>query len=269
VPERAVYVVLDAYGWQRYTSRWRARTMDLDLASGPVAALRQIRTEEPTNQWYDDVWCEAAALVDQPHKVLLFFTTHSESYAHRAAVLAALAEAWPGWDVRWAYDGLGDLVAYLGLDRAEVRTEEGMVFEPDPGADDDDQFDQLVSVTREGGETDAYGLALPIGEVLGRGPESVELLPDEARVTACELPRSGVHVDFTTKTIGMWTMDAFRGLADRLSWPGWQLDVWDDRYAEQLDRCEVTVPDWSLADGLRTLLDRARSESNRPNYEPI
>jgi hypothetical protein len=263
VPERAVYVVLDAYGWQRYTGRTSAPKLDLDLAAGPAAALRRIREQEKTDQWFDDIWCEAAALVDQPHKILLFFTIHSEHYAHRAALLATLARTWPGWEIRWAYDGIADLVAYLGLDRAEVHTDAHTVLEPDPARDD--EFDQLVSVTRASGETEAYGLVLPIHEVLGWGPESVELLPSDARVSTCELPRSGVHIDFTTKTIGMWTMDAFCGLADKLSWPGWQVEVWDDRYTEHLDKCEVTVPDWSLADGLKTLLDRARGETNPPH----
>jgi hypothetical protein len=260
VPERAVYVVLDDYGWQRYTGRWSAPKLDLDLAAGPAAALRRIREQDKTDNWYDDVWCEAAALVDQPHKVLLFFTIHSENYAHRAALLATLAQTWPGWEVRWAYDGLGDVVAYLGLDRAEIRTE-SIVFEPHT-AEDDDEFDQLVSVTRESGETDAYAMELPIGEVLGWGAESVDLLPDQAKITECQIPRSGVHIDYATKTVGIWTMEAFRGLADKLNWPGWQVEVWDDRYTEQLDKCKVTVPDWTLADGLKTLITRAQRDND-------
>ncbi len=256
MPERAVYVLLDDYGWQRYAAGARALELDLDLAAGPAAALRRIREQEKTEQWSDDVWCEAAVLVDQPRKILLFFTTHTTDYAHRAALLTTLACTWPEWEVRWAYDGLADLLRYLGLDRAEVRTEHS-VIEP---AAAEDHPDQLVSVVRESGEIDAYGLQAAIDEVLALGPGCVDLLPDDAKVTECDLPRSGVHIDIPAKTIGLWTMDAFCGLPDKLAWPGWQVGTWADRYPDHLEKCKVTCPEWHLADGLRTLIDRARAE---------
>ncbi|MEV4310657.1 hypothetical protein [Actinocrispum sp. NPDC049592] len=260
MPERAVYVLLDDYGWQRYAAGSRAAELDLDLAAGPASALRRIREQQKTEQWSDDVWCESAVLVDQPHKVLLFFTTHTTGYAHRAALLTTLAHTWPEWEVRWAYDGLADLLAYLGLDRAEVRTEHSVI---DPAAAEDDP-DQLVSVVRESGEIDAYAVRPAIDEVLALGPECVDLLPEDAKVTECDLPRSGVHIDIPAKTIGLWTMDAFCGLPDKLAWPGWQVGTWADRYPDHLEKCKVTCPEWHLTDGLRTLVDRARALGSRP-----
>ncbi|MEV4320518.1 hypothetical protein [Actinocrispum sp. NPDC049592] len=265
MPERAMYVVMDDDGWLRFTSRWRAPKLDLDLIGGPVAALQRIRDQEKTYRWYNDTWCEAAALIDQPNKILFFFTRHCEDYAHRAAVLSTLGLTWPAWDVRWAYDGIADIRAYLGLEYSEAPTGHAFI-EPSPA---EGGMDQLVSVTREDGTTDAYGLELPVTEMLTCGPDCADLLPASAKVTACEwMPRSGVHIDHSAKTIGVWTIDSLSGLADAVAWPGWKVEMWADRYTEQLDRCGVTVPDWSLADGLRTLAARVRNGTDLHHSEP-
>ncbi|MEV4318080.1 hypothetical protein [Actinocrispum sp. NPDC049592] len=264
MPERAMYVVIGDDGWLRFTSRWRAPQLDLDLIGGPVAALQRIRDQDKTYRWYDDIWTEAAALVDQPNRILLFFTRHCEDYAHRAAVLSILAITWPGWQVRWAYDGIADLVAYLGLEDIEVRGSD-VLIEPEPA---ELGMDQLVSVTREDGTTDAYGLELPVSELFRWGPEHVELIPDNAKVTASEwMPRSGVHIDHRAKTVGVWTIDSLSGLSDAVAWPGWKVEIWEDRYTEQLDRCDVTVPGWTLADGLRTLAARISTTTNLHHSE--
>jgi hypothetical protein len=39
----------------------------------------------------------------------------------RAAYLDAVTRTWPGWQVRWAFNGLADLIDHLGGDISQIR----------------------------------------------------------------------------------------------------------------------------------------------------
>jgi len=130
--------------WELYSSTWRARILDSDLAPGPEAAIRCILDQKrrERQEWYDDIECEGAALIDRSRQVLLFFM-YVQDFAHRAALLAVLARTWRAWHVQWAFDGTSDLAAYVGLDRAVVRS--GGVMLDLMMVADDDEIDQLVT----------------------------------------------------------------------------------------------------------------------------
>lgn len=67
-----------------------------------------------------------------------------------------------------------------------------------------------------------------------------------ASLNCPELPRSGVHLDYRTRTAGVWTIEALEGFLDRphAHWPGWQWHLWGADIREQLTRCDrrLTVP---------------------------
>jgi hypothetical protein len=61
------------------------------------------------------------------------------------------------------------------------------------------------------------------------------------------IPESGVHIDVPKQQVGAWVTTEARGLFDLLQdrWPGWQTDFREDRYEEQVSRCEgaLRVPE--------------------------
>jgi hypothetical protein len=88
-----------------------------DVVAGPSYALRRIDDRPPStgDGRLDDA--KAGILVDPARQVLLFFGSHRQALQLdlRAALFAVLRHTWPGWTVRWAYGGVADLLAYVGL----------------------------------------------------------------------------------------------------------------------------------------------------------
>ncbi|MFI9809175.1 hypothetical protein ACIHEJ_33340 [Streptomyces sp. NPDC052301] len=117
---RAQYVVVENGTWQRYCSHCAAHRVVDDLLPGPVAATRCFRANREIDEWLDDTWCEGAALVDHDRRILLWFA-FADGWADHLAARAVLARTWPGWDVRFAHDGMGDLTHHLGLGRDLTR----------------------------------------------------------------------------------------------------------------------------------------------------
>lgn len=79
------------------------------------------------------------------------------------------------------------------------------------------------------------------------------------RLELPEVPSSGVHVDEAGRRLGLWTTDGAPGLASALPglWPGWTIELWGDRYEQQLDRAggAVAGPSIDLSDGVTTLAE--------------
>lgn len=69
-----------------------------------------VRRQQQVEHWLDDAWCEGAAVIDPVDHVLLLFTWHHDGVADRARHLARIRSAWQGWQVRWAYGGVEDLL---------------------------------------------------------------------------------------------------------------------------------------------------------------
>ncbi|HEU5469960.1 MAG TPA: hypothetical protein VFV67_04855 [Actinophytocola sp.] len=233
--------------------------MDTDLIVGPDATTRfasvQRQVEDTVAGWLDDDWCEGAALIDHRRRVLLYFTWHLDGPAHRAALAAVLARTWPGWDIRWAYGGLGDIVAHVDLDPAVVRVERGTDAQLFPG--DPDYIGCLVTVRDTTGRVDAFALRGSLS-CAWRGPDLVAALPRRARVDEClEHPESGLHIDLATRTAGFWTMGRLPSTSVELAarWPGWRVEFWADRWPEQVERCAgaVVLPRVDLRSGLDKL----------------
>ncbi|HEY8480553.1 MAG TPA: hypothetical protein VIL71_12040 [Spirillospora sp.] len=86
-----------------------------------------------------------------------------------------------------------------------------------------------------------------------------------------DIPVSGLHVDVPARTAGVWVGTSCTGLVPALDelWPGWRVEFWEDRYEEQLARCEgaVTVPAHdpvAALDEVMSALERRRGEDPVP-----
>ncbi|GLY52627.1 hypothetical protein [Lentzea sp. NBRC 102530] len=244
---RANYVVVDETGWELYYSHGGAVPLLDVFAEGPEAVLEVVRADEPVEQFLNDVWCEGAALIDTVDRVLMLFTWHHEGVDDRARRLAAIRTAWPGWQLRWAYGGIGDVVAHLGLDRSSVRAADHDDVELVPGSAFYPQDDNcLVTVRHADGSVLGYrlqeahcapvwaGAGLPASLAAFPSVRHWERLPEDA-----DGPELGLHLDLGSRTLGFWTAGNFTGTVAEIAerWPGWTVEFWEDRHEEQALRC--------------------------------
>ncbi|MFD7444477.1 hypothetical protein [Streptomyces sp. NPDC059909] len=238
----ATFVVVSEDGdHEMYESRFGAVGIDLDLLAGPDVVLPFIRAHAAADgHWRDDVWCQGAALVDLGRKVLLMFAWEGPTarMRHRAAAWELLRHAWPGWELRWTFDGPADLRAYLGLDPETVRDQDRQVcagIEIEPDDVDPAEADPLFAVVTLGADRCCLvwnGEDHPIAE----GPGLLDRLaavPDHGTCTLAV--QSGIHVDPERRRVGWWLLDAQAEAYEMASrWPGWRVEFWQDRWDEHV-----------------------------------
>jgi hypothetical protein len=283
---RANYVVIErgetVLGW----SRWGATRIVADLLAGPEAATAALRPSDPPAPPPPDTagalrWagvtpvgelmtedaCEGAALIDHDRRVLLAFE-QADTYTTFVDGLAGLVGAWPGWHVRWAFDGVLDVAAYLGLDRAPLRRQA-----PDPallaalpapfhgpdGLDPDRPdhwYEGVLSIRRPGGALELYLAADDPSAVAGTTAAKVEALPSGyTRLERPELPRWGLHLDRAARTGALWCIDQLGGalIDPPPGWPGWTWTFWGADIRRQLDACAGALRVPALPSRLRHL----------------
>jgi hypothetical protein len=286
---RAAYVVVRDGRWSLHSSHWGAARVATDLAYGPAAAIRCLTANPAVEEahrtapdhWLDDVWCEGGALVDADRKVLLWFGHRDDGWAEYAAHRAVLARTWPGWEIRWACDGLGDFTAYLGLGRGFLRgpgtgdREEGAPAWWVAGADD--ETETLITVRREDGAVRAWACVPSVDSELAGGPGLLGLLPDGTPPPVLTvMPGGGLHFDLRTRTLGVWTTGTVPGVHDwplpaggddHPGWEGWTLDFWgeDHRPHAALAAGTLAFPD---RPDLRPALRAWRDRLDLPPYDP-
>lgn len=267
----AHYVILSSVGRELFVNASGADSLPLDLCWGPVAALDFIRTQDPTDHLSDDVWCQAAGLVDIERQSLLLFA-NGMSAVDRVAYLDLTRALWLGWTVRWAPNRLGDIVDGAGFDREGLITpftwERAVEHEAKlvPAAD----FVSPVTVAtlhQRSGQTEVFTSAALLVDVLARGPALVE--SGDARqgsnTVTIGRPMAGFHIEVETQALWYWSDDVTLGLNEALRerWPGWMvrdlgLGTTDDSLEVHVDLAEdafrlvETDPD----DALRALVDQ-------------
>ncbi|MEV4508187.1 hypothetical protein AB0K00_04425 [Dactylosporangium sp. NPDC049525] len=268
---RANYVVIaqgeTVLGW----SRWGATSIVADLLAGPAAATAALRPAEPpeplppdsvealrwsgvtpVDELMTDVYCEGAALIDHDRRVLLAFE-ETDDYVTFVDGLAGLVEAWPGWHVRWAFDGVLDVAAYLGQDRGPLRDqrvpdqagEQGLPAPfHGPGEVDPDRsehwYEGVLSIRRPDGTVELYLASDDQTTIAWTTAAQVEALPPGfAHLERPELPRWGLHLDQAARAGGLWCMARLGGALIDLSpgWPGWTWTFWGGDLRRQLDAC--------------------------------
>jgi hypothetical protein len=206
----------------------------LDLAYGSEAAVRCFRALAPVADelrrvpegWLDDVWCEGAALVDRDRRVLLWFTDPSEEWVDQIVARDVLELTWPGWDVRWAFDGVGDLQEYLGLGREFTREPPS---EEKPSGwwrplDDGDAPRILLTGRQSDGVVGVWGSDQTVADQLIGGSGLLGVLNEHGGsglLALDDMVEGGIHLDPTTRSVRVWSAAAVIGL-HRWPWRGWE-----------------------------------------------
>jgi hypothetical protein len=282
---RANYVVVDSDGFQLYYSHWGAQYVHSQLAAGPDSALRFIRAQrlaDPETDWLDERWCEGAALVDVPAKHLLYFGGFEYLYEldNRRAYAALLAQTWPQWTVRWAYQELVDVIAHLGLDPAIVATPD-VNHDPFRGAtglrpaDADDLasgYWALLTVRDNDGGLLAWPVARHLNHAAWAGERLLESLPAKAAARSAisgRPPHWGLHIDVADRRVGLWTASTVGPWSEHAPalWPGWAVEFWQDRYEQHLAACDgaVLAPPVDVARGF----DELAAGLDLPDHDPV
>ncbi|SEG69022.1 hypothetical protein SAMN05216223_108144 [Actinacidiphila yanglinensis] len=256
-------MVVENGAWRRHFSHWAANRVVADLLPGPAAATRCFRANREIDEWLDDVWCEGAALVDHDRRVLRWFA-FADSWADHVAARAVLARTWPGWDVRFAHDGMGDLTHHLGLGRDLTRAPGWFeTFEPfwSPDAEETEPW-SVVSLRLPGGAVRAWGSGLETVEQVAAGPRLIDLLAGSpATPPPADMPYGGVHFDPRARTVSMWAVQTVAGVHDwpLPGWERWSLDFRGDDHTHQaaLLPADFPFPRPPLAPALRELAGHA------------
>ncbi|GGR32675.1 hypothetical protein GCM10010251_56000 [Streptomyces aurantiogriseus] len=222
-----------------YEARFGAVGIDLDLLAGPDVVLPAVRARSRVEGcWRGDSQCEAAALFDLRRRILLFFASEGPvtQFRHRAVTWERIARAWPGWELRWTYDGPADLRRHLGLDPEAVRESDRKVY-PAPVLEPDDEEllerDPLVTVVTIGDDR-CHLLAAINDHPVVEGPAFLDRLADAPDHGHCTVAaEAGLHIDPVRRRVGWWLLSAVAE-ADEMAarWPGWTVECWQDRWQQ-------------------------------------
>ncbi|WP_030708338.1 hypothetical protein [Streptomyces sp. NRRL F-2580] len=253
----ATYLLGGPDGYTGHADEWGAICLDLDLLAGPdvLLPLLEAGTRTPVD-WGADDFVQSGVLADPGRKVLLFFAVEgpAASSRTRAAFLAMLGHAWPGWEVRWAHDGQADLRRYLG-EPVEDHGHPIFSFEGSAIGPDDRTLtlaDPPTTVVTIGADrchvlTDIVDLAVAGGSgLLGR-------LDDAPRHEAYRTyAQGGIHIDPEHRRVGWWLSGTHEYVrTPAAAWEGWTVEFWGDRWWEQTrasgGRFDPPVPDRAAA----------------------
>ncbi|MFJ2831460.1 hypothetical protein ACIPC1_28510 [Streptomyces sp. NPDC087263] len=236
-------VVSEDGGLDVYEARFGAVGLDLDLLAGLDAVLSLLRARPQVQgqwPWRGDSACEAAALIDLRRKTLFLFTWEGAitRMRHRAAAWEVLSRAWPGWELRWTYDGQAELLACLGLDPEKSRDPDRSVYPELVLEPDDEELagrDPCVRVVTIG--TDRCHLLSAVNDhPITEGPALVNRLAGTPDHGVCAIAaESGIHVDPERRRVGWWLLNATAEAGEMAArWPGWTVEFWHDRWEEHV-----------------------------------
>ncbi len=261
---RANIVVVENHDWQLYYSHWAGCRMVDALIGGPEPALRYVRSLRhcSKSEWTDPLWADGGAVIDLDRRRLLFFGEElMVEMPIRRALMTVLAELWPGFEVGWAYDGTTEIAGYVGATLREDPWDRKPTIRLAP---DRNELCHLVSVVDAAGELRMWPLCWHLSKAW-LGPELLHALPGRGvkKLALNMIPEGGVHIDVKARTVGAWqtadTMGIFQALPQL--WSGWQTECWEDRYEEQVARCNgsLRVPALDLAEGIRVAQEHIRT----------
>jgi hypothetical protein len=304
-------IVIDADGWRVYFDGGFGDFVFGSLVGGPEVTSAYIGTlflegssavSGPPVELVDRY--RTGVVIDETRRELLWFCSGSDTWSTsmvlRRVWLRLLAAMWPGWRIRWAYRGAGDLAGYLDLGRYTLTRDHHLEADQPVALDADEALVDangpperyrsgcyaLVTVREPGGRVRAWPVAetgQPADHPAWAGKSLLDRLPGDGWTAArLAIPTSGLHVDIPGRWVGVWTTTYLASLLDEMPclWPGWQVVFWEDRYEEHATAIagslEIAICDEraavlgkSLPNGYRLLGDTAGMISPPPgDHDP-
>ncbi|WP_405016618.1 hypothetical protein OHV05_05540 [Kitasatospora sp. NBC_00070] len=232
--DRANIVVVRDHGpHELYRTGW-AVGLDLDLLDGPAAVLAMLPELRRDGWWLDDDTAQGGILLDLGRQVLLFFAWEGPSteLRHRTATFELIRAAWPGWEVRWLYDGAAELRGYVGLEPEYVRCRDSALAVAPflaPGDEDlagPDPGGVLVTV----GDRHCHVASDSFDHPVREGISLLDRLADAPGHQVCRLHvNAGLHLDPERRRLGWWSLpNSPQAYGTPELWPGWTVRFWQD-----------------------------------------
>ncbi len=250
--QRCNIVIIEAGRTTLYYDHWCANRLDVDLFWGPedaVAFVRQLSPVAEPDGWLDEVWCEGAAVIDLDEKILLFFGGEDIlcEIPRRRLHFELMRRTWPGWSLRWAYEGILSITDYLNLPRERFLDADRSIgrFDP-PDPRHLEWATILISERTAAGRLRAWPAVGDWPAIRG-GPGALEEIRRQPSRLPIEWPgevlSGGVHLDWSTKTVHCWWADDTADLVRRAQagWPGWSVHWHHGRFEAHLDLCKGQV----------------------------
>jgi hypothetical protein len=152
-----------------------------------------------------------------------------------------LRHVWPGWEVRWAPDGIWSILDYLGWDRGRVHTwetERELPIDAGSWADDwrgDQTWSTSLLSVRQGGRVQYWPSVVDLEEQLMSGPDPIlAYAPTGGPVHQYEVT-GGLHVDADARTLAYWSGSSSSADMEWITargWPGFRTHRWYDAFEE-------------------------------------
>ncbi|MEU0878018.1 hypothetical protein ABZ345_05420 [Lentzea sp. NPDC005914] len=245
--DRANVIVVRENGTHElYRTGW-AVGIDLDLVDGPTPVLAMLPGLRQDG-WLDDTTAQGGMLLDLGRKVLLFLAWEGRSteLRHRAAVFELIRAAWPGWEVRWLYDGSAELREYVGLDPEYVRCRDsGLSSAPFLAPDDEDLAGPDpggVVITVGAGRCHVASDAFdhPVRE----GVALLDRLANAPGHGSCSLHvNAGIHLNPERLHLGWWSLySSPQAYQVPELWPGWTVEFWQDDWERHIRASDRFAP---------------------------
>lgn len=208
-----------------------------------------------------------AAVLDLDKKQLLFFGGEHLPHhiPYRREFLRLMQYNWPGFAVRWAHNGIFDILQYLGLEEPEEyrRPRRSHTDEQTLWCFDTDSYDVAGALTLERDDRlliypiydflDRYEELLFVGERLATAfaarADYAQYHMEHATESADDwFPQMGIHIAPQKKELSYWLASPFRQNSKWVThlWPGYSIRYWGDDFEQQLlhslGRLQVTYP---------------------------
>lgn len=269
---RANLVVITEAGTEIYYSHWAGLYLDVDLFWGPqiaTAFARSQRSEREGAQLLNDVWCEGGAVIDHTRHTLLWFGGEGARYdiPRRRLHLRLMSRLWPGWTIRWAFEGVADIADYLGIPRERLLVSsltDSINLSGLDSLQDPRWVLTVISFVREGslrflGTGTEINLVLPVADKFLATLREVEGgEPVYRNNVAEEFPNGGMHIDFDARELFWWAAPDTPGTPSQLAalLPDWRITWWRDEYEAHIRKApgmDLPSPDHAALCG--TLFD--------------
>jgi hypothetical protein len=278
---RANFVIVEQGKWELFYDHWAASTLHYDLFWGPEAAVEYVRqypAVDPETGWLDEVWCEGGALIDLDQQVLIWFGQFGNNAYDVRYYHLLMQQAWPGWRIERAVEGILSIVRYLGrsLERftpleREFKPRVAEDFNLDPAYYYNSFPETLISVRDAQGirysrvQID-YQLCLIEQDL----PLILKHLSDDPSLFDIINPCSGLHLDYEQGKLYFWRTEYTPFLEEHLkkAWPSWQRIVLGeyDAFWQHLKLAQIDLPS-SLEEDKeqqQILIDRIRARAIHP-----
>ncbi|MBX3064141.1 MAG: hypothetical protein KF726_14280 [Anaerolineae bacterium] len=242
---------MDETGYQLYYCHLCANSLDFDLFWGPEYAIPfvQKQHEVDADGWLNNQWAEGGVVIDMTRQVLILFGGEDATFGipMRRMYLALLQQVWTGWQVKWAHNGVLDLVDYVQVPREKVRwARENDIYATSLMPPQElDLTNFIGSIILEDGITRLFPLGSFSLEIfIGAGPNLVEFARSAASYDDLpldkwtkEFPEGGFHIDLPQRQMLYWAADEpMITLLVEQAWQGWETVWLGDAYEAHLER---------------------------------